>query len=745
MLCHALEAQEAQQRRPKIGLVLSGGGAKGLAHIGVLKVLERAGITPDYITGTSMGSVVGGLYAMGYSADELEKIVNEIDWDDVLTNKVPLNEIAIEEKPFYNRYAIELPVPKFFKIAFPNGIIEGEKLQELLLRVTRPVHDVDDFSKLPIPFACVATDIATGKAVVLNKGSLAQCMRASMAIPTVFTPVEIDGKLLVDGGLVRNFPVQEVKDMGADIVIGVFVSDDLKSKDELDGFIDILFQTSWVLSAYDTRKQRELVDYYVQPDHAGYGTGDFKMSRIIMDDGEKEAERHAAKFKRLADSVYAMGPRPQPKLPVGADEYPLRRIIVEGNWKIPTHLIRGKLGLKERRTVSSQKVEKQVALLFGTQHFSTVGYQLHRADSGNYDLAINVKEAPQGKIKAAFHYDTENKAGININLTLRNFLLSNSRALAEVDLAEFPRATLNYLKYVGKDQNVAAMLNVDFNKFEPPLTNANGTTDLYSVNQYSATATLFSTSFTNHTFGAAVSRNFIQLTPKISQSLASAIGYIQNNGTTLQAFFQTNTLERPFYPLKGVKAFVSASAFLNTQVTLRFDTDTLSFTQQEYSPNIGRLDMGYLKIFPVRRFLSIITEAKTTFSSSSGQNGLTILGTTYFGGFRPRVKDAYAFYGASTYDFSVTSYGFLRTDLQFKLSDRMFLTAGVNYVDILHPMSWLDNNYTAAGDLVDGQTWRLGYGLSAGYLSVIGPISLTLAMDSRKQDVLANFSLGFYY
>ncbi|MDZ7608767.1 MAG: patatin-like phospholipase family protein [Cyclobacteriaceae bacterium] len=166
-----LHAQDSLRVRPKVGLVLSGGGAKGLAHIGVLRAMENAGLTPDYITGTSMGSIVGGLYALGYSADEIEVIASQIDWDAVLSNRIPLEEITIEEKEYYGRYLAELPI-EGWKPGLPKGLIEGQQLSEILSRLTRSAHDIADFSLLPIPFACVGADIATGEPVLLNKGSL---------------------------------------------------------------------------------------------------------------------------------------------------------------------------------------------------------------------------------------------------------------------------------------------------------------------------------------------------------------------------------------------------------------------------------------------------------------------------------------------------------------------------------------------------------------------------------------------
>ncbi len=210
-------AQSGNRQRPKLGLALSGGGAKGIAHIGVLKVLEEAGLVPDYIAGTSMGSLVGALYAIGYTTEEMTGIITNMDWNVILANKVSFDKVTFEEKKYYGRYIAEFPYKKG-KINLPKGVIEGQELSMLLSRLTRAVHGINDFHDFPIPFECIGADITTGESIVLDHGSLPQAMRASMAIPSIFTPVEIGDHYLVDGGLLRNFPVQNVIDMGADIV-----------------------------------------------------------------------------------------------------------------------------------------------------------------------------------------------------------------------------------------------------------------------------------------------------------------------------------------------------------------------------------------------------------------------------------------------------------------------------------------------------------------------------------------------
>ena len=226
-----LSAQE-NDRRPKIGLTLSGGGAKGIAHIGILKALDSAGLKVDYITGTSMGAILGALYSVGYSGKQIEELVKGIDWDVLFSNNIPLRALSMEEKEQYSRFAIELPFIDG-KIRLQTGLINGQELNFKFSELFFHVYDVHDFDHLPIPFKCMATDLETGQLVVLDAGDIISALRATMAIPSVFSAVSRDDKKLVDGGLVRNFPVKNVKEMGADIVIGSNVSVGLSKIDKI--------------------------------------------------------------------------------------------------------------------------------------------------------------------------------------------------------------------------------------------------------------------------------------------------------------------------------------------------------------------------------------------------------------------------------------------------------------------------------------------------------------------------------
>ncbi len=219
--------------RPKLGLALSGGGAKGLAHIGVLEVLEQNGIYADMISGTSMGSVVGGLYSIGYSPEQLVDVALSVDWSDYFNDAYPRAYQPIEERGRAARYQLSFNIQKG-KLTLPQGLLQGRKIQALLASLTAPVHDIDKFDKFPKPFAAVATNIETGEAYVFHTGDLRRAIRASMAIPSVFSPVEVDGNLLVDGLVVRNLPVSDAFDLGADVVVGVDVGSPLAKKDELE-------------------------------------------------------------------------------------------------------------------------------------------------------------------------------------------------------------------------------------------------------------------------------------------------------------------------------------------------------------------------------------------------------------------------------------------------------------------------------------------------------------------------------
>lgn len=295
-------AEEQRETRPKIGLVLSGGGARGAAHIGVLQVLEELHIPVDYIAGTSMGSIIGGLYAMGTPAEGIEKLTTKIDWEDIFSDSIP------RQKQYYRRkgkenYLLRVDVDSQKGLTLPPGLITGKKL-DLTLRALA-LGAGNDFDLFPIPYRAVATDIENGEMVVLSKGDLAESMRASMAIPGVFYPVEIGGRMLVDGGVVRNLPVDVVRAMGADVVIAINIGTPLSKRDKLDTFFAIAGQTNGFLTNRNTDAQIRTLkegDLLITPDLGDITTASFTRMADAVEVGRKAARKAAAELSRYAVS-----------------------------------------------------------------------------------------------------------------------------------------------------------------------------------------------------------------------------------------------------------------------------------------------------------------------------------------------------------------------------------------------------------------------------------------------------------
>ena len=229
------------QNKPKVGLVLSGGGAKGLAHIGALKVIDSLGVKIDYVAGTSMGAIIGSLYASGYTGKQLDSIFKKVDFDKIISDDLPRSSKAFYERSNSEKYAITLPFDKL-KIKLPSALSRGQNTYSLLSKLTLHVSDIHDFSKLPIPFFCIATNVETGEAVMLDKGNLTQSIMASGAFPSLFQPVEINSKLLIDGGVANNYPIDEIRTLGANFVIGVDVQHELSQRASLGSATDILMQ-----------------------------------------------------------------------------------------------------------------------------------------------------------------------------------------------------------------------------------------------------------------------------------------------------------------------------------------------------------------------------------------------------------------------------------------------------------------------------------------------------------------------
>ncbi len=409
----------AQNALPKIGLVLSGGGARGLAHIGILKMLDSLQIPVDFIVGTSMGGIVGGLYACGYSGNEIEKIALELNWPELFSDKPVREKIPYLEKKDDGKFQLELGLDGITPV-IPGGMIHGQNIILKFSDLTSAAESITDFDRLPIPYRCITVDLITGKEVILRSGSLARAMRATMTIPTVFTPVEWGDSLLIDGGLLNNLPADIAKMMGADIIIGVNVGTSLRKKKDLRSIIGVLGQTMVITDYSRQLLNSELCDVLIKPELGDYSISDFESERVenIIRLGEQAAQKHkqdlidlknacfsAGNGNFLADSVSGLKPAIANKMVTEKRNPVIYGIVISGNRNLPFGFINNLLGLKAGDNFDKQVLHDRIQYLYGLGYFEEISYTLDPVKQNYIRLHINVKEVTLRKLRLGFRYD----------------------------------------------------------------------------------------------------------------------------------------------------------------------------------------------------------------------------------------------------------------------------------------------------------------------------------------------------
>lgn len=373
--------------RPRIGLVLSGGGARGAAHIGVLRVLEELRVPVDYVAGTSMGSIMGGLYASGMSPDEMERAIAGIDWAGAFDDAPPRRD-----RPFRRKEEDHVPLFQFEVgwnrggFSLPSGLIAGQKLDFILRNLTLPVYTVSDFDQLPVPYRAVAADLADGRAVVLGEGDLTMAMRASMAIPGAFTPVKLDGRLLVDGGMAMNLPVQVVKDLGADLVIAVDIGTPAGQLDPGQNLLGVVMRTLDLLSKKNVTEQKALLgprDLLLVPDMGPVTTGGFDRLAEAVRRGEETARAHAFELLAfaLSEEDYAAhrAARRKPSQPRPI----IDEIVLDGFSRIPAAMVRSRILTQVGDTLRAERLQDELDEIYRIGEVSRVDARLKRLDEGN--------------------------------------------------------------------------------------------------------------------------------------------------------------------------------------------------------------------------------------------------------------------------------------------------------------------------------------------------------------------------
>ncbi|WP_313300680.1 patatin-like phospholipase family protein [Pseudomonas sp.] len=389
----ALSALGAEVARPKIGLVLSGGAARGLAHIGVLKALEQQGVRIDAIAGTSMGAVVGGLYASGYSVQELEQLATTLDWQQALSDAPPRKDVPFRRKQDDRDFLVKqkLSFRDDGSLGLPLGVIQGQNLALLLESKLAHTADTRDFDQLPIPFRAVATDIANGEKVVFRRGHLPQMIRASMSIPAVFAPVELDGRLLVDGGMVDNIPLDVAREMGVDIAIVVDIGTPLRDRKQLATVVDVLNQSITLMTRRNSEEQLASLhrdDILIQPQLSAIGVTDFGRAQDMIDAGYRATrvlDTRLAELRQADDDAgLALARSPRQRTPV------ITAIKVENDSKVSDDVIRYYIRQPIGEPLALDRLQTDMGTLYGLDYFDRVQYRVvHKGD--DHTLVINAR------------------------------------------------------------------------------------------------------------------------------------------------------------------------------------------------------------------------------------------------------------------------------------------------------------------------------------------------------------------
>lgn len=457
-----LFSQEPETQDLKVGLVLSGGGAKGLAHIGVLKALEEAGVRIDYIGGTSMGAIIGGLYASGYTAHELDSIFATTQFNILIRDEVPRKSRSMREKEEAEKYALILPFDRF-KLELPSGYSKGQNLYNLLSRLTSHVAHIPDFSDLPIPFFCVATNAETGEEIILESGFLPQSLVASGALPSIFNPVIINDTVMIDGGVVNNYPVELVREKGMDIIIGVDVQDSLKTREELQSALRLLTQVNNFNTISAMVDKRPKTDIYLHPKIDNFTVMSFQEGRNIIKSGEESAEPFKDVFKEIASQQ-----KKKPEIQIekiNRDSLYISEVEINGNEYYTRSYILGKLRFRPPIKLTYDEFGEGINALSVTGNFTSINYRLERNQENGTKLILNVIENPSRmSFRFAAHYDELFKTAALANITRKRILTNNDILSLDVIIGDNIRYNIEY--YIDKGFYWSVGMNSKYHFFD---------------------------------------------------------------------------------------------------------------------------------------------------------------------------------------------------------------------------------------------------------------------------------------
>ncbi|MCB6974815.1 MULTISPECIES: patatin-like phospholipase family protein [Butyricimonas] len=711
-------AVNVSAQRKKVGLVLSGGGAKGVAHIGVLQVLEKAGIPVDVIVGTSMGSIVGGLYAIGYTADQLDSLVRAQDWMFLLSDKVNRYDLSFSEKEYDAKYVLSFLFERGRRR--PVGFIRGQNVYNLFTDLTIGHHDSLDFLKLPIPFACVAADVLNRQEVVMTDGNLVRAMRASMAIPGAFTPVMAGDRVLVDGGVLNNFPTDVARALGAEIVIGVDVQADLMAEDKLESVSGVIPQIVNLLCMNKHEENVKLADLVIRPNVKGYSAASFSARAIdsLLTRGKVAALQDWGEIMRVKELIGGrnekVAEQPAVYLP---EEFDIRDIRVEGLTTKQEGWVRRKMRLRENSAVTLADIHREVAMLYGTKAFSAVSYRL--LGKPPYDLVLELQAQPMSAVNVGFRFDTEEMAAILLNTTLNYKALRGSQVALTGRLSQNPYVKIEYSleNTFLRRFNLAYMFRYNDVNYYHKGEKMNNVTYRYHFGELG----LSSLYFRNFKFQVGLRYEYFDYNSLLFANEEEIIDVRPEGFFSYYGLAQLDTYDRRFYPNRGISFLASYSIYTDNMGTYDggapFSALSLNFT-----PVIAVSDR--LKMLPA-------VYGRVLIGNNPAYSYLNCMGGTVFGRY---AAQQIPFLGINHVGVFENSLLVGRLELRQRAGRKHYFSLVGNYA--MQDDSFFD---------IFGRKGIWGGGVGYSRDSYLGPIDLMFSLSDWNKKLEFYFNLGFYF
>lgn len=707
----------------KVGLVLSGGGAKGFAHVGVLKVLEEAGVRVDYIGGTSMGAIVGSMYASGYNAKEIDSLIRTFDFDKIMQDQIPRKSKPFYEKQDGEKYAITLPVEKG-KVGLPKALSKGQNVLNLTSELLQHVDTIRDFNKLPIPFFCIATNLETGKQELLNNGFLPRSVQASGAFPTLLEPIEIDGKLLADGGIVNNFPIDEVLEMGADIVIGIDLKNDFLNKNELNSALKILDQIVGFQMYKDYDEKIKRTDLYLHPDLNEYDVVSFDKLEEIVKIGEDAARLQFDKFARIAEQQTTK--RKPVERKVNPKEIKIKSININGNKDYTRTYVKGKMRIGNGETITFSHFLEGINNLSATGNFTSVQYEIEEEDDGSI-VQLKLKQNDISTyVKFSAHYDDLYKTGILGNITSKHVFSKNDIFSLDLILGDNLRYNLDY--FIDNGSNWSFGLKSRFNTFD---FDTKLHTEGLNVNQLNLkyidfTNQLYFQTVLNRKFalgvGAEHKRLNVYTKTLITNTNDQKTYFDKSDYFSAISYLKFDTYDKKHFQKEGAFVDVDFRWFLFSS---DYNNDFNSFSQLK-----GKF--GYAHTF----FDKLTTHVTSEIGITIGSNNNFVLdyhlggyGENYINSFVPFLGYEYA---------GLSSSAFLKSTLalRYEFAENHYLMSALN-------VARADNDLFNSGRIFENT--KTGYGIGYGFDSFLGPIELNYTHSPNTKENFWYFNLGYWF